>query len=109
MVGSWSVFGFRPGLGDEEAAALDDGEAIAQDAPTVLRHYTTSDRAEQILRDGQINPSADGYTYLTPNVYTDGQSAQSGLALSHTPEVIFRCRLRLERPRLLKFPVELDS
>jgi hypothetical protein len=79
------------GIGDliealgASAETADSAEAAAK-AATDLRHYTTADRAEQILNDGQINPSADGNTYLTPDAYADGPSAQSGLALNTTPE-----------------------
>jgi hypothetical protein len=69
--------------------AEDVGEEATDEAASSLRHYTTADRAEQILADGKINPSADGHTYLTPDVYDDGPSAQAGLALGHTPDGYF--------------------
>lgn len=60
--------------------------AAAEDEGSALLHYTTADRAEQILDDGQINPSADGKTYLTPDRYTEGSTAQSRLSMGTKPE-----------------------
>jgi hypothetical protein len=73
-------------VGDEDAAAAD----LAEDGSYDLYHYTTADRAEQILGDGQINPSSDGNTYLTPDRYADGPEAQSRLAMGTEPEGYIR-------------------
>lgn len=67
---------FTPG--DEEAAVADEG--------VTLYHYTTAENAEKILEDGAIKPSADGYTYLTPDEYDNGRTAQEMLAMSKRPE-----------------------
>jgi hypothetical protein len=68
--------------GDEEAGAVDEGGSL-------LRHYTTDEGAEGIHITGTIKPSPDGYTYLTPDHYGNGPSAQAGLDLSHTPTGYF--------------------
>jgi RHS repeat-associated protein len=75
--------------GDEDAAAADLAEDAADEAPTVLRHYTTFDHAADIEADGLIKPSGDGYTYLTPDSYDDGLTAQQRLALKGTPDGYF--------------------
>ena len=41
-------------LGDEDAAATDLAEDAADEAPAVLRHYTTDQGAAGILHDGII-------------------------------------------------------
>lgn len=68
--------------------ALAEGGAVEEEG--ALYHYTTADRAEQILSDGQINPSSNGYTYLTPDRYAEGSTAESRLALSTQPDGYIR-------------------
>jgi hypothetical protein len=55
----------------------------------VLYHYTTDKGAEGIQESGKIRQSIDGYTYLTPQYFTNGNTAQSNLALSQTPTGYF--------------------
>jgi hypothetical protein len=47
-------------VGDEDAATADLAEDTADEAPTVLRHYTTDEGAKGIEATGTIKPSADG-------------------------------------------------
>jgi hypothetical protein len=75
----------RAGLARLSVASIPSLVAT-EDAGDTLLHYTTADRAEQIIGDGEINPSADGNTYLTPDRYADGSTAQSRLAMGTEPE-----------------------
>jgi hypothetical protein len=75
----------RPGFTDS-AAQVAAGFCVAPEDGSTLLHYTTADRAEQIIGDGEINPSADGNTYLTPDRYTEGSTAQSRLSMGTKPE-----------------------
>ena len=67
----------------------DDGGSCGEEGGGTLRHYTTNEGAEGIDALGQIRPSEDGLTYLTPDEYADGASAQAGLAMSQTPDGYF--------------------
>jgi hypothetical protein len=64
----------------------------------VLRHYTTSAAAENILKEGAIKPgAASGRVWLTPDTYVSGAEAQARLALKTTPDGYFEvpmCRVR---------------
>ncbi len=68
--------------GDEESALADEAN--------MLRHYTNDEGAAGILESGRINPSKDGYTYLTPDEYADGPTAQEQLSLRHAPTGYFK-------------------
>jgi RHS repeat-associated protein len=76
-----SAFSGSMVIGTRHAAANFEEGAAAE-----LRHYTTADRAAEIIQDGVINPSGDGKTYLTPDEYTDGPTAQAKLAMRTEPE-----------------------
>lgn len=69
---------------------------VATEAATV-RHYTTAEAAESITKAGKTIPgSSSGKTWLTPDEYLDGATAQSKLALNKTPDGYFEipmCRV----------------
>lgn len=67
MVGSWSVFGFRPRLGDgdEEAAALDEGESA-------LTMDEAIDRAvDHAGPEGVMETTGNGLNYQFRGMKTD--------------------------------------
>jgi hypothetical protein len=70
--------------------------SVATEAATV-RHYTTTEAAESITKAGKTIPgSSSGRTWLTPDEYLDGATAQSKLALNKTPDGYFEipmCRV----------------
>jgi hypothetical protein len=70
--------------------------SVAAEAATV-RHYTTSEFAESISKGGEITPGlSSGKTWLTPDEYLNGVTAQSRLALNKTPDGYFEipmCRV----------------
>lgn len=69
---------------------------VATNTATV-RHYTTTEAAESITKAGKTIPgSSSGKTWLTPDEYLDGATAQSRLALNKTPDGYFEipmCRV----------------
>lgn len=67
------------------AGALGDVLTLSGDTTQYVYHYTTAAGYAGISASGMILPSADGYTYVTPNVYSSGQQAQSSLALRQAP------------------------
>jgi len=69
------------------------------DASSTVRHYTTSERARQIEKSGEIRPGASGKAYFTPDRYSSATDAQRGLALPTKPEGYFEVPLsRLRSP-----------
>jgi beta-lactam-binding protein with PASTA domain len=81
------VVASSPGAG----AAIDPATGITLNVSPdrVLRHYTTSEAAAQILASGAIIPGGSGLVYVTPDAYTDGATAQAGLSLETTPDGYF--------------------
>jgi hypothetical protein len=81
------------GLGEAADAGVASAEGVSdaadEGASQVLRHYTTDEGAAGIKAQGRILPSSDGNTYLTPDSYEDGPSAQAGLNLDRTPTGYF--------------------
>ena len=65
--------------------------------PGTVRHFTTSEFADSISKGGEITPGpVSGRTWLTPDEYLDGATAQSRLALNKTPDGYFEipmCRV----------------
>lgn len=65
--------------------------------PGTVRHYTTSEFADSISKGGEITPGpVSGRTWLTPDEYLDGATAQSRLALNKAPDGYFEipmCRV----------------
>jgi hypothetical protein len=95
-----TVFGFAAEavVADVETGASVDGEGEVADAvdaaedagAQTLRHYTTQSAADAISKTGSIEPSLPtGLTWVTPDLYATAGEAQSGLALSDTPEGYF--------------------
>lgn len=72
--------------------------ATEAELPGTVRHYTTSEFAESISKGGEITPGpVSGKTWLTPDEYLDGVTAQSKLALNKTPDGYFEipmCRVQ---------------
>ena len=77
------------GAGEAIDAEAVTADAVDDGASQVVRHYTTDEGAAGIRAQGSIQPSADGNTYLTPDSYADGPSAQAGLNLDKTPTGYF--------------------
>jgi hypothetical protein len=71
--------------GAVESAAVDAFRINSQ----YVYHYTTAPGALGIAASDMINPSADGFTYVTNTVYTSGRLAQAELAMSSTPAGYF--------------------
>jgi hypothetical protein len=53
-------------------------------------HYTSDLGRAGITQDGFISRSADGFVYLTPDIYYSGAQAQQYLALSRAPTGFFQ-------------------
>ncbi|MDO8390244.1 MAG: RHS repeat-associated core domain-containing protein [Actinomycetota bacterium] len=74
------------------------GGATEAGMPATVRHYTTAEFGESISKGGEITPGvSSGKTWLTPDEYLDGVSAQSKLALNKTPDGYFEipmCRVQ---------------
>lgn len=79
------------------ASTTSSGSFIATEAAPTVRHYTTSEFAESISKGGEITPGlSSGKTWLTPDEYLYGATAQSRLALNKTPDGYFEipmCRV----------------
>ena len=74
---------------------------VATEAVPTVRHYTTSEAAESIIKGGEITPGSSGNIWVTPDRYVDGATAQSRLALSRTPDGYFEipvCRVSCPSP-----------
>ena len=78
------------------ASTTSGSRSVATNTATV-RHYTTTEAAESITKAGKTIPgSSSGKTWLTPDEYLDGATAQSRLALNKTPDGYFEipmCRV----------------
>ena len=65
---------------------------------SVVRHYTTREAAESIMKGGQIEPGLQsGKIWLTPDKYASGAQARAKLALNRTPDGYFEipvCRVK---------------
>lgn len=72
---------------DTEVATEDEDDP--GESCETLRHYTNDDGAAGIGEDGLIRQSEDGYTYMTPDEYGDGDSAQEALSLPRRPTGYF--------------------
>jgi hypothetical protein len=85
-----------PSVGARGASTTPVAPVVATEAATV-RHYTTAEAAESITKAGKTIPgSSSGKTWLTPDEYLDGATAQSKLALNKTPDGYFEipmCRV----------------
>ena len=62
----------------------------------VVRHYTTREAAESIMKGGQINPGKSGKIWITPEKFASGAQARAKLSLDKTPDGYFEipmCRI----------------
>jgi len=66
-----------------------NGEKVATQSQSnqtrYVYHYTNNIGQAGINQSGVILPSPDGFVYVTPDLYPNGQTAQAQLALSNTP------------------------
>ncbi len=53
--------------------------------PEFFNHFTDEAGRAGVSRTGTILPSANGFVFLTPTVFSSGAAARSALALSRTP------------------------
>jgi RHS repeat-associated protein len=72
---------------------------VADDSlPSTVRHYTTNEAAVPISKGGYIRPSAQsGRTWVSPDEYLSGATAQERLALPRTPDGYYEiptCRVQ---------------
>jgi RHS repeat-associated protein len=63
--------------------------SLSGDTPQTFYHYTDQTGYQGIINSGFIMPSSDNNVYLTPDLYSCGQSAQRSLALSRIPVGFF--------------------
>lgn len=76
-------------------------QSVATEVVPTVRHYTTSEAAESIIKGGEITPGSSGNIWVTPDRYVNGATAQSRLALSRTPDGYFEiplCRVSCPSP-----------
>ena len=75
-----------------------------------LRHYTTQEGADGIREDsGLIQPSGDGITYLTHDIFFSGQVAQDRLSLRRRPVGYFSISTHTLRGLQFRGPVKPDN
>lgn len=73
--------------------------------PQYVYHYTNTDGALGIANSGVINPSGDGFTYVTNTVYPSGSMAQIELDLRITPVGYFEIPYENVAGRIVWGPV----
>lgn len=83
-----------PGVTVKISTSYDELSGVTDNQEFVY-HYTSLANAKSILEDGAIKvpDGEDGQVYFTPDQYSSGADAQSGLALSNEPDGYFQIPL----------------
>lgn len=82
---------------DGELSPLTARRVATNGGTDVVRHYTTREAAESIVKGGQINPGKSGKIWTTPDEYASGAQARAKLSLDKTPDGYFEiptCRIQ---------------